>query len=122
MLKQEIEVLDYSRDFVIVDGEDQLNITKKIIEDHNLSLPLFLSPKKILEVIELIKLTDVDVSKGYSELYNKTNIVDANQIDLVLKVYFYYCDYLKKNNMLDFNDLINFVCQIFERYPTIVKK
>lgn len=122
ILKQEIEVLDYSRDFVIVDGEDQLNITKKIIEDHNLSLPLFLSPKKILEVIELIKLTDVDVSKGYSELYNKTNIVDANQIDLVLKVYFYYCDYLKKNNMLDFNDLINFVCQIFERYPTIVKK
>lgn len=122
ILKQEIEVLGYKKDFVIVDGEDQLNIIKKVIENHNLSLPLFLSPRKILEIIELIKLTDIDISKGYGELYNKTNIVDANQIDLILKVNCYYLDYLKKNNMLDFNDLINFTCQIFERYPDIVKK
>lgn len=122
ILKQEIEVLGYKKDFVIIDDEDQLKIVKQIIEDHKLSIPLFLSPKKILNVIELIKLTDIDTSKGYGELYDKTGIIDANQIDLILKVYCFYCEHLKKINALDFNDLINFVCLIFSKNPEKVKK
>ena len=71
---------------MIVDGEDQLNITKKIIEDHNLSLPLFLSPKKILEVIELIKLTDNKEYKSW-KAYEFLSTAIPHYEDFIKKVY-----------------------------------
>ena len=72
-------------------------------------------PKKVVNIISSLKSELIDSSiyeKSAQEYFEKT----------ISKIYSLYQKTLKKNNALDFNDLIMFCVQIFEKFPEILKK
>ncbi|MBQ4208854.1 hypothetical protein II654_00175 [bacterium] len=101
--------------------EEQLTIIKNILKNENITLPSSLKPRNILTKIKYIKkkingindddLQDVDYSLG--------GIYDEKFTETFKKVITSYNNYLKKNNYLDFDDLINFVYFLLKDYQDI---
>lgn len=87
ILRRHIELLDYKRDFEIVDDEESLKILNEIYKDENFNRKM-ISPKASLNLISSYK-------NGLGKLFG-----------LLEKVYHKYQQYLFKNNMVDFDDLL----------------
>lgn len=114
ILRKEIDKLGYEKSFNIIDDHDQLSLMKKIFARLDISKDQF-NPRGILEAI----------SKA------KNDLIDARQFSLgiggyfeevVSKLYSEYQSELKKNNSLDFDDLIMFVVKIFQKFPEVLEK
>jgi DNA helicase-2/ATP-dependent DNA helicase PcrA len=114
ILRKEIDKLGYERSFNIIDDHDQMSLMKKIFARLDVSKDQF-NPRGILGAI----------SKA------KNDLVDAHQFSLGIGGYFeevvsrLYSEYqseLKKNNSLDFDDLIMFVVKIFQKFPEVLEK
>jgi len=103
ILRSEIGVLGYSRRFDIIDEEDQLKALKEALKEANTDIRQF-SAKGILSKIGRYK-------NGMEEL-----------VDFFKKPYQAYQDYLKRNNLVDFDDLLVLAHEIFENHPTILEK
>ena len=104
----------HNRNFVIYDEEDQIKIIKQAMQELNIDKEQF-QPKKVVNIISSLKSELIDSSiyeKSAQEYFEKT----------ISKIYSLYQKTLKKNNALDFNDLIMFCVQIFEKFPEILKK
>ena len=110
ILRKEIDKLEYEKSFNIIDDHDQMSLMKKIFARLDISKDQF-NPRGILEAI----------SKA------KNDLVDAHQFSLGIGGYFeevvsrLYSEYqseLKKNNSLDFDDLIMFVVKI-SKFPEL---
>lgn len=114
ILRIEIDKLDYSKNFIIYDDDDQLKVLKKITERLNINKDQF-SAKRISETISSLKNELIDY-KSYSDTssdyFEKT----------VSKIYKAYQEELKEHNALDFNDLIMFTVKIFEKFPKTLEK
>ena len=124
VLREDIHVLNYPKEFVILDNEDQKSLLRKIYEDCNLS-STNLSFKKALEYINDVKshtdyvsgLVNLDESK-LKDLYNEAK--QSNNVnEKILQGYYYE---QKKCYGLDFNDLIKFTLEIFIRDKSIREK
>lgn len=121
ILKIEINRLGWDQKFNVIDVEEQLTIIKNILKNENITLPSSLKPRNILTKIKYIKkkingindddLQDVDYSLG--------GIYDEKFTETFKKVITSYNNYLKKNNYLDFDDLINFVYFLLKDYQDI---
>ncbi len=114
ILRKEIDKLGYEKSFNIIDDHDQLSLMKKIFARLDISKDQF-NPRGILEAI----------SKA------KNDLIDSHQFSLGIGGYFeevvsrLYSEYqseLKKNNSLDFDDLIMFVVKIFQKFPEVLEK
>jgi len=103
ILRHDIELLGYSRKFEIIDEEDQLKALKEALKEANIDIKRF-SPKGLLSKISNFK-------NGVSDL-----------IDLFKKPFQAYSEYLKRNNLVDFDDLLVLVHELFNNYPEILEK
>jgi len=114
ILRQEIEVLGWKRDFVIFDDKDSLNIIKKIMADLSLSEDQF-NPTAIQGLI----------SQQKSELGNAAAFA-ANATDyfpeIVAKIWGPYEEHLKKNNAVDFDDLLLLPVKLFTEDEKLLEK
>lgn len=114
ILRQEIEVLGWKRDFVIFDDKDSLNIIKKIMADLSLSEDQF-NPTAIQGLI----------SQQKSELGNAATFA-ANATDyfpeIVAKIWTPYEERLKKNNAVDFDDLLLLPVKLFMEDEKLLEK
>ena len=114
ILRQEIEVLGWKRDFVIFDDKDSLNMIKKIMADLSLSEDQF-NPNAIQGLI----------SQQKSELGNAETFA-ANATDyfpeIVAKIWTPYEERLKKNNAVDFDDLLLLPVKLFMENEKLLEK
>ncbi len=114
ILRVESKYLPVTSNFTIFDEDDQLRIMKKVIK--KLELPDTNFPaKRILEIISTQKNNLIDY-KNYSidehSYYSK----------VVGSIFANYQKYLLDNNGLDFDDLLLYTVNIFQKYPEVLKK
>ena len=114
ILREDIEVLGFSRHFAIYDVKDQLDLIKVLFEEFEISKTL-ITPNQLRNQISLFKNKMMDpatVDRRARTILEKT----------VSKIYMEYQKNLKLNDALDFDDLLTFPLEIFEKKPSILKK
>lgn len=110
ILRYDIHHLDYKSDFQIIDGDDTNIIVKNILKKHNYDLKSFY-PKIMSNLISKVKGNQLDID--YLEEPIKS---------VVAQVYPEYDNYLKSNNLVDFQDLLVLILRLFRNFPDILEK
>ena len=114
ILREDIQVLGFSKHFAIYDVKDQLDLIKVLYEKNDISKTLII-PSQIRNQISLFKNKMIDpktVERRARTILEKT----------VSKIYAEYQKALKLNDALDFDDLLIFPLEIFNKKPSILKK
>tara|TARA_B110000438_G_C15814802_1_gene651427 strand:+ start:1355 stop:3523 length:2169 start_codon:yes stop_codon:yes gene_type:complete len=114
LLREDIDVLGFSRHFAIYDVKDQLDLIKVLYESFEISKNL-ITPNQLRNQISLFKNKMMD-SK---ELESKAKTILEKT---VAKIYKEYQKNLKLNDALDFDDLLTFPLEIFKKKPSVLKK
>jgi DNA helicase-2/ATP-dependent DNA helicase PcrA len=104
ILRREISVLGYRSSFSIVDEEEQLKIINQVIKDENFDRKQY-PGKKIQKTV------------NYHKCFNSKPADPTEQ-----KIFLSYEKKMKEMNLLDFEDLLIKVKEIFENYPVITEK
>ena len=115
ILRANAEVLGYGRDFAVYDPTDQKTLIKNIAKELNLDTKKF-TPAFFLGIISKCKeqkLSPEDYLKIEGEDF-KTKII--------YQVYDAYQKQLKKNNAMDFDDLLLNAVKLFEKDEAILHK
>ncbi|SHF54494.1 DNA helicase-2 / ATP-dependent DNA helicase PcrA [Caldanaerobius fijiensis DSM 17918] len=113
ILRRDIEHIGYSRSFVIYDASDQLTLLKNCIKELDLNEKLY-DPKAMLSAISKAKdkmIGPDEYAKAYGEDFRNKKIGD---------IYRLYQDKLKKNNALDFDDIILKTIELFKSNPEVL--
>lgn len=121
LLKEDIHVLHYPKNFIVLDTEDQNSLLHTIFEDMGLNSKNFTFPV-LLDMIAARKekepyLNDI-LDTDHDTLKHKFNEA-RNQEDGIFYRYLYE---QKKCFALDFDDLINFALYILENHEDIRTK
>src|SRR5574344_1854325 len=124
LLHEDINVLNYPKNFVILDKEDWRSILLRIFEDMHLTLRETTIQRKIDEVLEAKKLAaDTYIDDIYrlnnEELKAKFMLPGIEQNTEIFLRFIYE---QKKCFGVDFNDLINFATYILENFPEVREK
>ena len=106
ILRMNADRIGYTRDFTIYDPVDQRAVAKALIKAENLDDKEF-SPNYVLSIISSAKEKGVD-SREFAET------ADGYKEKIVAKLYRGYEETLKKNNAMDFDDLIWRTVHLFE--------
>ena len=99
----------YSKNFTIIDEDDALKIVKDIMKNDNIDVKEY-KPKRILGLIsdeknkEIISISDPFLKNYYPKIYDKYN------------------EALKKDNLLDFDDLIKVTLELLQARPETLAK
>ena len=114
LIRDNCRLLGYDSNFVIMDSDDSLTVVKKILKDLNLD-PKMYNAKAIRNRISSCKneMMSPDRYKDYA-------VSDYEEI--VYEVYKKYEDKLKKNNSVDFDDLLLLPIELFKKYPDVLEK
>ena len=113
LLRENCELLGYDSNFVIMDSDDSLTVVKKILKDLNYDSKLY-NPKAIRNKISSCKnelMSPNDYEKYATSEYEK----------VVLEVYKKYEDKLKKNNSVDFDDLLILPIKLFRENSDVLQ-
>lgn len=113
ILRRDIDRIGWNRNFTIIDTSDQLTVIKEILKGKNID-PKKFEPRSILGTISSAKNELIRANKFAEEannFYEKT----------VAEVYMEYENTLKKNQALDFDDLIMMTIRLFELVPEVLQ-
>jgi DNA helicase-2/ATP-dependent DNA helicase PcrA len=113
ILRRDIDRLGYSRNFTILDTTDQLSVIKNVLKDKNIDTKKF-EPRSLLGSISSAKNELVT-----PEEYSKSAVGPYESI--VASVYEDYQKRLRKNQALDFDDLIMTTIHLFMRVPEVLE-
>ena len=113
ILRKHAEILGYTKDFIVYDPTDQKVVIKNCIKELNVDEKKY-PPQYILSIISDCKEKGISPSK-----YAEINGIDFRS-KLILDLYKAYETVLKKNNAMDFDDLILRTVQIFEKHKDIL--
>ena len=112
ILRRNIDRLGYERDFTIYDADDQRTLMKQVIK--NLSLdPKMYRERAVLSLISSAKneMQDPELYEGNASDYYERNIA---------RIYTEYEKQLRKNNALDFDDLLLKTVELFKDFPEVL--
>ncbi|MBK8985577.1 MAG: UvrD-helicase domain-containing protein [Chloroflexi bacterium] len=113
ILRRETENLTfYSRDFVIFDTADQLQVIKQVLKELNLDDKKF-PPPKLLNGISSAKNELIT-----PEEYSATNYI----AEVTRRVYERYQATLQANNAMDFDDLLMNAALLLDERPDVLQK
>ena len=114
ILRNDIKHLGFTSDFAIYDAADQVALLKVVMADMGVPKNSIM-PKTARNRISYYKnkLIAHDVAMKSARTIQDRTIVD---------IYKVYQKALKKNNALDFDDLLNYPLEIFENHPGILGK
>ncbi len=115
ILKEEIGVFGYPKNFTIVDGDDQKTILKEAYKEFNIDKK-DLSYGSALDYIANCKYEELSYEKALDQAYGEKKLVDK------ANVYKYYDERLKSLYALDFDDLILFTVRLFKLHKDILQK
>ncbi|WP_018664436.1 DNA helicase PcrA [Heyndrickxia acidiproducens] len=113
ILRRDIDRIGFNRNFTILDSTDQLSVIKNILKEKNID-PKKFEPRAILGKISSAKNELVD----YEQYANHTGDYFEQ---IVSDVYEAYQKRLRKNQSLDFDDLIMMTIQLFKRVPEVLE-
>jgi DNA helicase-2/ATP-dependent DNA helicase PcrA len=113
ILRRDIDRIGFNRNFTILDTTDQQSVVKGILKDKNID-PKKFDPRAILGSISSAKNEMID-----TEEYAKQAGGYFDQV--VSDVYTEYQKRLRKNQALDFDDLIMSTIQLFRRIPEVLE-
>ena len=114
LLRENCNVLGYDRNFVIMDSDDSLTVVKKILKDLDYD-PKIYNPRAIRNKISSCK-NEMIMPKDYE----KYAISEYEKV--ILKVYEKYEEKLRKNNSVDFDDLLILPIRLFRENKDILEK
>ena len=114
ILRSEIEVLGYGKSFHIIDDQDQQTLMKRVLKELEID-PQQFNPRAILAAIGKAK-NELITSEEFGSHAN------GYYEEIVAKAYKRYQLQLKENNGLDFDDIIMFMVQIFQKFPKVLEK
>lgn len=115
ILREDFSYANLSSKFTIIDTDDQTQIIKKILEDLNYYEEKLKQTKKIIREISRWKSNFTSPDEAYENEFNIENKKYA-------KVFNEYQNYLKENDMVDFNDLILKVHKLLNENKDIREK
>ncbi len=114
IIKENYELLGLTKNFTILDSEDVLSIIKKILKDKGYN-PKEIAPAYIRNRISFIKnemLNDGEINKFFN-----------TDIEKIAKdIYFEYEKVLRKNNVVDFDDLLKLPVTLFMNNSEVLDK
>ena len=110
ILKREIELLGYGRDFNIFDEIDKEKVIKEILKKQNID-----------EKVYPVGLIKSEISKAKEQMkdhiaYQKSAMGDYRKEEIA-KIYTMYQTTLEKNNSIDFDDIIMLTVRLFLENP-----
>lgn len=113
ILRRDIDRLGFNRNFTILDSTDQQSVIKSILKDKNMD-PKKFDPRAILGTISSAKnelITPEEYAKTAGDYFSQK----------VSDVYEEYQRRLRKNQALDFDDLIMTTITLFMRVPEVLE-
>ena len=113
ILRRHIGPIGFQNNFVIYDQEDQDRHLKTVMKALDLDFKVF-SPGKIRSAIDHLKnqgVTPDQYRPGEFNIFQKR----------VALIYGRYQEDLRRNNALDFGDLLNFVTILFRKSPEVLR-
>ena len=114
VLRENADVLGYTNNITILDRDDVNSLIKKFLKEMNLSSENY-PIKYILNKISFAK------NEGLSpEEYSKFMTSPLDQV--VIKIYKKYVSMLKRNNSVDFDDLLILPVKIFKKSDEVLDK
>lgn len=113
ILRRYIEEIGYRKDFTIYDSYDQKALIRQCMAELNISKDF--SEKDFISAISSAKDKLIDEKRYFDE--NHTNFRRGK----IAEVYQLYQHNLKKNNALDFDDIIMLTVRLFKEVPEVLK-
>lgn len=114
LLRENFSALGYERNFVIMDSDDSLTVVKKILKDMNYD-PKNYNPRAIRN-----KISSCKNEMMTPQVYERYAISEYEKV--VHQVYEKYEDKLRKNNSVDFDDLLLLPIKLFKEHPDILER
>ena len=114
LLRENYDYLSYEKNFVIMDSDDSLTVVKKIIKELGYD-PKIYNPRAIRN-----KISSCKNEMTTPEMYEKYAVSDYEKI--VNEIYKKYEKKLKKNNSVDFDDLLLLPIKLFKSHPDVLEK
>ena len=114
LIRENVSVLGYDRNFVIMDSDDSLTVVKKILKDLNYD-PKVYNAKAIRNKISSCKNDMISPSA-----YEKYAVSEYEKV--VQEVYEKYECKLKRNNSVDFDDLLLLPIKLFRENKEILER
>jgi DNA helicase-2/ATP-dependent DNA helicase PcrA len=114
LLRQEIHRLGFTADFTIYDSQDQKALLRVLMDAKGLPKNQ-ITPAELSARISLFKTKLVDPEKAQKGTRTVRDRIMA-------ELYGDYQKELKKNNALDFDDLLLFPLELFEKHPSVLEK
>ena len=117
ILRQEIEILgDYTRDFSIVDESDRDKIIKELLKKYQCDED---DKDKVSKILDNIKNNGSDIDDYFEEIKKYNH---SRDLTTYKKICYEYEEHLRKNNALDFDDLLNKTLFLFNNYGKVLQK
>ena len=114
VLKENIEALGLSKNFVILDSDDQRMLIKKIIKDKGYD-PKEVNPYFVASRISFIKNEMLSIEEA-------RRFMNSSNEEIAIEVYEEYIKILKQNDTVDFDDLLCLPVKLFETRPDLLEK
>lgn len=114
IIRENSALFNLTSTFTLIDTEDQTSIIKKIMKDINITDKM-VSPTFIKNKISFIKnnmLSDSEIA----------NYLISENEKIAVKVYYEYEKILKRNNTLDFDDLLKKPVELFTSNKEVLEK
>ena len=111
LLRRDIHHLGYQRDFVIYDKDDQVRLIKSVLEQHELDTQLY-PPQYFQTRFSNAK----NALEGGEELRSRAKGKDG---DILATVFDSYQKALRRNNALDFDDLLLLPLELFSKHTDV---
>ena len=114
VLREDGQRMGLGRNFAILDADDQVSLMKKIMKSMDMS-PDRIKPQAVMAKISNLKndLVIPDVFRGSASGYFEESTAVLYQS---------YQKELLKTNVVDFDDIIMYAVNIWEKYPEILQK
>ena len=114
ILREEAGKIGFNPSFVIYDTQDQKQSIKNIMRLEGIS-PKELNPSTVLGMISRAKNELLSPDEMLSQSHGPIEKIASG-------LYSKYQNYLKKNNAMDFDDLLMQCVLLFQKYPDVLKK
>lgn len=115
ILRRDIDRIGFSKNFSILDSSDQLTVIKNVLKAQNID-PKKFDPRAMLNAISSAKNECISAEQ-FRINCNPNNPFERTVAD----VYEGYEKRLRKNQSLDFDDLIMVTITLFERVPEVLE-